>query len=196
MWEISDMRRVWQCYVKWASSYSQLWRILQGPSRVKTHFFFTPFAPPLPFVQDLGFTQQISHMSPINLSIQPFKQTRCSRGCSTISFIIHSLNPWPFSSRSSEHLHSQTVRARELKIWDEVHLPPPDICLMSHVMRHVSCFMCQVSGVTSHMSRVIGFIFFHFFSLKLVEGLLSMRLLCLVFILTHLFRHFPTYLYQ
>ena len=39
-----------------------------------------------------------------------FEQTRCSRGCSTNSFVIQS---GAFSSRSSKHHNSQTVRARE-----------------------------------------------------------------------------------
>ena len=29
---------------------------------------------------------------------------------------------------SSKHLHSQTVRARELTFWEKVHLPPPLTC--------------------------------------------------------------------
>ena len=52
-----------------------------------------------------------------------------------------------FVKISSEHLHSQTRRARELKFWKKVHLPPTPsgvICHMSHVM-------CQVSHVMCHM---------------------------------------------
>ena len=37
---------------------------------------------------------------------------------------------------SSEHIHSQTIRARDLKFWEKVHLPPP-------VMRHMSCVTCH-----------------------------------------------------
>ena len=33
----------------------------------------------------------------------------------------------------TKHLHSQTVRARELKFFREVHLAPPVTCHMSHV---------------------------------------------------------------
>ena len=39
--------------------------------------------------------------------------------------------------------HSQTVRARDLKFWEYVHLPPSVTCQMSHVLRLLSC-------VTSH----------------------------------------------
>ena len=46
---------------------------------------------------------------------------------------------------SSEHLHSQIVRARELKI--EKRFPSPT-CLVSHVMCHVSCIRCPVLRVT------------------------------------------------
>ena len=53
---------------------------------------------------------------------------------------------------SSVHLHSQTGRARELKFWDKVHLPPPVVCHVSDVMCHVSCVMCHVSCVTCHVS--------------------------------------------
>ena len=40
----------------------------------------------------------------------------------------------------SEHVHSQTLRARELNFWGKVHLLPLVMCHMSHVI-------CQVSGV-------------------------------------------------
>ena len=46
---------------------------------------------------------------------------------------------------SSTNLHSQTVRARELKFWEG---SPPPTC-------HVSCVTCHLSHVTCHMSFVI-----------------------------------------
>ena len=52
-----------------------------------------------------------------------------------------------FSFKSSENIHSQTVRARELIFWEKGHLPPPVICHMSCVMCNVSCVMCHVSCV-------------------------------------------------
>ena len=53
---------------------------------------------------------------------------------------------------SSEHLHCQTVRARELKFWEKVHLPPSVMCHVSCVMCHVSSVICHPSSVTCHMS--------------------------------------------
>ena len=41
-----------------------------------------------------------------------------------------------FVEISSEHLHSQAVRARQLKLCQKVHLPPPVMCQMSCVMCH------------------------------------------------------------
>ena len=66
---------------------------------------------------------------------------------------------------------SQTVRARELKIWEKVELLPPATrhmscvtCHMSHVMSHMSCVtfhvshvMCHMSCVTCHVSLVMWF---------------------------------------
>ena len=48
-----------------------------------------------------------------------------------------------FSSKSSEHLHSQTLRARELTFWEKFHLNPPVTCYVSHVMCHMSCVTCH-----------------------------------------------------
>ena len=48
-----------------------------------------------------------------------------------------------FSSKSSQHHKSQTVRARKLKCWENVHPPP---CVTFQVSR----VRCQVSGVTYH----------------------------------------------
>ena len=48
---------------------------------------------------------------------------------------------------SSEHPHSQTGRARDLKFWENVHLPPSVMC-------HMSSGTCLVSRVTCHMSHV------------------------------------------
>ena len=47
---------------------------------------------------------------------------------------------------SSEHLHSQTIRARELKFWENVHPPP--------------CVTCHMSRVRSQVSWVSWFFFF------------------------------------
>ena len=47
----------------------------------------------------------------------------------------------------------QTIRARELKLWEKVHLPISVTCQVSHVT-------CHMSHVTCHMSRVRFFFFF------------------------------------
>ena len=58
------------------------------------------------------------------------------------------------SSQSSKHCLSQTVKARELKFWENVHPPPFVKCHMSHVTCHMSCVRCHVSDVTCHLSHV------------------------------------------
>ena len=40
--------------------------------------------------------------------------------------LINSLSRWPFSFKPSKHHYTQTVRARELKFWENVH--PPTTC--------------------------------------------------------------------
>ena len=57
------------------------------------------------------------------------------------------MTEWPFSSQSSKHHNSQTIRARDLKFWHNDHHP---LC----VLCHMSCVMCHVSHVTCHMSHV------------------------------------------
>ena len=56
--------------------------------------------------------------------------------------IIDSLIHSSFVAISSEHLHSPTLRARELKFQEKVHLPPP--CIVSHVMCHVWRVTCHI----------------------------------------------------
>ena len=79
---------------------------------------------------------------------------RCRLGCSTNSLINDWVNKWSFSSQSSRHPKSQTIRARELKFWENVHPPPCVTCYMSHVTCHMSHVRCQVSHVRCHMSGV------------------------------------------
>ena len=45
----------------------------------------------------------------------------------------------------STKLHSQTIIARELKLWNNVHLPPCVLCHMTSVTCHISHAMCQMS---------------------------------------------------
>ena len=47
----------------------------------------------------------------------------------------------------SRHCPSKTVRARELKFWENVHPPPSVTYPVSYVRCHVSGVPCQVSGV-------------------------------------------------
>ena len=57
-----------------------------------------------------------------------FLQTRCSRGCSTNTFVINSLSHSSLVKISSRHLHSQTLRARDLTFCS-----PHPVCQVSHV---------------------------------------------------------------
>ena len=65
---------------------------------------------------------------------EPHRQTLCSPGCSTntslhwfidssIHWFFDSLTNWSFSSQSLKHHKSQTVKVRNLKFWEKVHLP-------------------------------------------------------------------------
>ena len=63
-----------------------------------------------------------------------------------------------FSSKSSEHLLSQTIRARELTFCEKVHLPH-----LSHVMCHMSCVTfnfseCRKSAKSSFLVIAINYI--------------------------------------
>ena len=78
--------------------------------------------------------------------LQNSKQIRCSRGCSTNSFVINK-GKWWFVDIYSEHCQSQTGRARELKFWENVH---PTLCVMCHLL----CVLCPLSPVTCHLSPV------------------------------------------
>ena len=59
-------------------------------------------------------------------------QTRCRQGCSSNTSVTRWLGDWLFSSKSSKPHNSQTVTARELKFWDNVHPIPCVMCHMSH----------------------------------------------------------------
>ena len=72
-----------------------------------------------------------------------------------------------FFSQSSKHHKSQTVRARELKFWENVHPPPCVTCQVSSVTCPVSHGRCHISGVmcqvSCHMSHVTCQIFIYIF---------------------------------
>ena len=72
-------------------------------------------------------------------------QTRCCGGCSTNTFVINWLSQSSFSSRSLKHHNSQTIRARELKLWENVHPVSRVRCLLSYVTCHLSPIMCHMS---------------------------------------------------
>ena len=66
-------------------------------------------------------------------------------------WLIHSLTNSSFSSKYSRHLHSQTVWARDLEFWENVHLPWCVTCHISHVTGHMLCFTCCVSHIACHI---------------------------------------------
>ena len=74
-----------------------------------------------------------------------FNRPCVARAVLQTHFVIHWfvdwLGHWSFMKISSKHLLSQTVRARDLKLWENIHLP-------------LSLVMCQVSHVTYHVSYV------------------------------------------
>ena len=85
-------------------------------------------------------------------------QTRCSRGCPTNTFVIHSLSQsltlflnCLYNQRGwhsiTSHCPISPVRARELKFWQKFHLPPLSRvrCHVSHVTFHMSGDMCHFS---------------------------------------------------
>ena len=53
-----------------------------------------------------------------------------------------------FSSESSKHHKSQTIKAKELKIWKNVHT-------LQHVIHHMSYGKCHAPHVTCHVSQLI-----------------------------------------
>ena len=80
--------------------------------------------------------------------------------------LINWLSESAFSSKFPANLHSQAVRARELKFWDNIHLP-------QHIICHMSCVTCQMSFVTCHMSCVtciVSHVLFFNKVVKLVGG--------------------------
>ena len=68
--------------------------------------------------------------------------------------MINQLSRSSFSSKSSEHLKSQSIRARDLNFWHNFHHLSCVMCHVSHVMCHMLCVTCHLSYVTCHMSPV------------------------------------------
>ena len=48
-----------------------------------------------------------------------------------------------FVKVSSKHLYSKFVRAREMKLWENFHVPLYVTCHLSHVGCHMSCVTCH-----------------------------------------------------
>ena len=98
------------------------------------------------FYWDEVYTLQCTHTLSLSrkplidfLPTEPCHSVLNSRGCSTnTSSNTDSLINSFFVEISSKHLHSQTVRARELKFWPKVHLPPPVSWHVSHIPYHMS----------------------------------------------------------
>ena len=59
-----------------------------------------------------------------------------------------------FSSRYSQHHKSQTIRAKELTFWENVHPTPCVMCHLSPVTCYLSHVACHMSPVTCHLSSV------------------------------------------
>ena len=57
---------------------------------------------------------------------------------------IHWLIEWYFCSESPRHCLSQTVRAEQMKLLENVYLPPCVACHVSHVTCQMSDFFDQV----------------------------------------------------
>ena len=107
----------------------------------------------LKMLLDLGYSKKCF----LNTSIAAVSLLKPQVNCSAIfyspgvagacSFVITWLSHWSFSSRSSKHHKNQTVRARKLKFWENVHPTPYVICHLSNVTYQVSPVMCHRSHV-------------------------------------------------
>ena len=85
--------------------------------------------------------------------------------------LIHLVSGSSFVDISLEHLHSQTVRARELKFGEKVYLPSPVTLHVSNVTRHMSYLTWHILFVTWHVSHIFYlFLFFLDKKVKLVSG--------------------------
>ena len=62
--------------------------------------------------------------------------------------IIDYVNRSYFPSRSSNHFPAQTVKAREVKVWENIYPPQHVTCHMSNVTRHMLFVTCHISCVT------------------------------------------------
>ena len=72
-----------------------------------------------------------------------------STGPTPSSSLINKVTQSSFSSKSSKYPHSQIVRARDLKCWDNVHHPLCVTCHLSHVTHQRSGVKWQVIKKTA-----------------------------------------------
>ena len=79
------------------------------------------------------------------------KQTRCSRGCSTITSVINSVIKWQMVGKNTYLPNNVNLKLEELGSWYFERMFSPHI---------VSCVTCNMSCVTYHMSTIF-FKLFH-----------------------------------
>ena len=92
-----------------------------------------------------------TYPSPYMIKSPYYLQTPCTRGCliNTVKILfIHLISS--FSSKSSKHLHPQSILARDLNFWEAIQCSPPSMGHMSHVTGHVSYLTFHVSHITCH----------------------------------------------
>ena len=65
----------------------------------------------------------------------------------------------PLGPKYSQHHKTQTVKARELEIWENVHFTSCVMCHMSSVTFHLSPVMCHLSPVTCQKRFKVFFTF-------------------------------------
>ena len=70
----------------------------------------------------------------------------------TPSSLINSFNESSFSSHSSKHHYSQTIRAMDLDFLANIHRP---MCVMCHMSR-VTCHMSHTTGQVLHITCRFG----------------------------------------
>ena len=106
------------------------------------------------------------------LPLQDFLRTRGLFNKHLCYLLMNSFSWWSHCFRSSKHHNFQTVRAREVIFWENVHPEPYVTCHLSPVTCHLSTVTCHLSQVISHLSHVsfaMSHFFLHFFLSKKEE---------------------------
>ena len=120
--------------------------------------WFTLFYRNFKFVVFMRFFRQIFIPQISEFTKKTFFPSLGSWGCSTNTSVTNWLSEY-FVKICSTNLHSHTVRARMLTLWEKVLLPPPVTCQEWHVRCHMSPVTCHMSHVMCHMSHVMCHIF-------------------------------------